>query len=145
MHLDALRVRGRQEGLEGVKTGGDRLVYGKPRAKAEAVAAAYDLGDDRVRMSRLRRADKGVDLGLVVDAFAERVRPEGAELPGRRRRPDRSDLRREGGERAGYVEEDSRKRGELQRFPFPTACNGLLTASLRACGGRVKQPSEGFS
>lgn len=62
-------------------------------------------------MSRLRRADERVDLGLVVDAFAESIRPERAELAGRRRRPDRSDLRGEGGERASDVEEDSRKRG----------------------------------
>ena len=111
VHLDALRVRGRKEGLERVKPGRQRLVYGKARAKAEAVPAAYDLGDDRVGVSRLRRADEGVDLRLVVDAFAEGVRPERAELPGRCRRPDRSDLRGEVGERAGYVEEDSRKRG----------------------------------
>jgi len=61
-------------------------------------------------VSRLRRADERVDLGLVVDAFAESIRPERAELAGRRR-PDRSDLRGEGGERASDVEENSRKRG----------------------------------
>jgi hypothetical protein len=144
VHLDALSVRGREQRLQRVKTRSDRFVHRQPRTKAEAVATAYDLGHDRVRVGGLGRTDKRVDLGLVVDALAEGVRPERAELAGRCCRPDRSDLRRERRERAGEVNEYSRKRGELQRFPFPTARNGLLTPSLRAWGRGVKRPSEGF-
>jgi hypothetical protein len=141
MHLDALCVSCRDEGLQGIEPGSDRLVHGEPRAKAEAVAAPDDLRHDRVGVDGLGRADERIDLALVVDALAERVRPERAELAGRGRRPDRSNLRREGGERAGDVPEDSRERGELQSFPFLNARNGLLTTSLRVAL-RSSQASE---
>jgi hypothetical protein len=109
--FDALRMRRRDERLERVEPGGERFVHRKARAKAEAVAPAHDLGDDRVRVGSLGRADELVDLGLGIHAFAERIRPERAELAGGRRPSDRSDLRRKGREQAGQVPEDSRKRG----------------------------------
>lgn len=94
-------------------------MHREPRPQAETVAAPDDLRDDRVRVRRLGRRDERVDLRLVVDAFAEGIRPEGAELAGRRRRPVRSDLRRKDRERASQVPQDSRKRGELQVLSLP--------------------------
>jgi len=58
-----------------------------------------------------RSRDERVDLRLVVDAFAEGIRPEGAELASGRRRADRSELRRNDREQTGQIPKDSRKRG----------------------------------
>ena len=92
-------------------------------------------------VDRLVGAANGVDLRLVVDTFAEGIRPEGAELAGRRGSPVRRDLRREHREQASHVPQDSRKRGEFQSFPFLVACNGSLTTSLRVALDRVKRAS----
>ena len=141
MDFDALRVRRGDERLQGVESGGDRLVHWESRPEAEAVAPPHDLGDDGVRVRRLGVRDERVDLRLVVYAFAESIRPKGAELAGRCRLPERRYLRREGGEQTSQVPQDSRKRGEFQSFPFLYACNGPLTASLRVALDRVKRPS----
>jgi len=124
-------VRRVDERLERVESRGDRLVHWKACTEAEAVAAAHHLGHDRVRVRRLRRGDERVDLRLVVDAFAEGIRPEGAELARRGRRSDRRNVWRIQGEQAGQIPKDSRKRGELQTFPILNACNASLTTSLR--------------
>ncbi len=120
MDLDALSVRGVDEGLERVESGRDRLVHREARPQAEAVAPPDHLSDDRVRVDGLGGRDERVDLPLVVDAFTEGVRPERAELAGGRRRPVRRDLRGKDGEQASHVPEDSRERGELQSFSLPS-------------------------
>jgi hypothetical protein len=59
----------------------------------------------------LRCCDELVDLRLVIDAFAEGVRPERAELTGCRRRSDRRKIGRKYGEQAGQIPKDGGERG----------------------------------
>src|SRR4029079_5301279 len=127
--------------LQRVESRSDRLVDREARLQAEAVAPSDHLRDDRVRMRVLRGREERVDLGLVVDALAESIRPEAAELAHCRGLPERSDLRGKRREQAGHIPKNSRKRGELQSFSFLAACNGLLTTSLWVGLDRVKRAS----
>ena len=111
VHLDTLPMRRVDERLQGIESRSDRLVDREARSKAEAVAAAHDLSHDRVRVRRLRRGQQRVDLRLVVEALAEGIRPEGAELARSCASPSRRAVRWECREQAGQVPENSRKRG----------------------------------
>ena len=123
--LDPLSVRRLDERLERIETGSDtRIGHRHARAEAEAIAATNDLGDDRIGMGGPGRGDERAYLRLVVEALAERVRPERAKLPTHHRCRRDGVLRRKRSEQASQVGHQRRESDQLQVFPSPcvTSC-----------------------
>ena len=124
--LDALRVRRVDERLQRVerrrRDPGDRRAR-EARVVAEAVAAPDDLGHDRVHVGVLHVGHELVDLGLGVDAVAEGVDPERAQLAADRRGGEGAAVghgrRATSGRRAGQGDkQDSHRPSEPHPHPF---------------------------